>query len=178
MLDWPEACHTSPTRMFLRTTWFSPSRTTISAGWALASRGSSLIIHLPSAPAWALCFCPANSTVTVVPGLLQPHTGTGISRCRIALSRNGRPNSMAGGGACSCANSDATGDSSRATIKAIANRAKVLRVMCFCFMGNCFSNAGFVCESAQVPPEPASRLRVSLRAAAADRTRWSRGGRR
>ena len=96
MFDWPEAIQTSPTRTFLRTTFLpSLSVMTISAGSALALSGLSLTIHLPSLPALAVSFCPANSTVIFVPGLLQPQTGTGISRCRMALSANGAPSSMA-----------------------------------------------------------------------------------
>ena len=42
--------------------------------------------------------------MTSVPGLLQPQTGSGISRCRTALSENGVPSSMVGLG---CATSSA-----------------------------------------------------------------------
>ena len=81
MLICPEAIQTSPTRMFFRMC-LAPelSETTISRGSALALSGSSSTVHLPSAAAAADFDCPAKLTVTVVPGLLQPHTGTFIWR--------------------------------------------------------------------------------------------------
>jgi len=109
MFDCPEAIQTSPTRMFVSTTFFPASSvTTISAGVAFAVSGSSDVVHLPSAPAVAVFFWPANSTVIFVPGLLQPHTGTGISRWRMALSANGVPSSIAGAGFGAGAGSAAT----------------------------------------------------------------------
>lgn len=75
--------------------------------------------HLPSLPAAAVFFCPVNSTVIFAPGLLQPHTGTGICRCRIALSTKGVPNSMAGlGFATSSAAFATNADSTTMVVKA------------------------------------------------------------
>ena len=100
MFDWPDAIQTSPTRMFLSMRVAPPfSVIVISAGSALAFRASSFSIHFPSSPALAFFSCPENFTVTSVPGLLQPQTGTAISRCRIALSEKGVPSSMVGFGA-------------------------------------------------------------------------------
>src|SRR5210317_1639859 len=77
ILDWPDAIQTSPTRMFLSVTLLPPfSLITISRGSKLALSGSNSDIHFPLAAAAADTFCPAKLTVTVVPGLLQPHTGT------------------------------------------------------------------------------------------------------
>ena len=136
MFDWPEAIQTSPTRMFLRTTFLpSLSVMTISAGSAFALSGASLTSHLPSLPASALTFCPANSTVIFVPGLLQPQTGKSISRCRTALSPNGAPSSISGAGLAaglSSAANAANGASNRMSTADI--RANALRVMWFCFI--------------------------------------------
>lgn len=52
------------------------------------SIGSSRAIHRLSAPATADSHCPANSTLTVVPGSAQPHTGTARPRCNTMLSVN------------------------------------------------------------------------------------------
>jgi len=45
-------------------------------GVALAGSGSSLRVHLPSAPAVAVLVWPANVTVTVVPAASQPQIGS------------------------------------------------------------------------------------------------------
>ena len=120
MFDWPEAIQTSPTRTFLRTT-FLPSLAVmiISTGSAFALSGASLTSHLPFLPASALTFCPANSTVIFVLGLLQPQTGKSISRCRTALSAKGAPSSISGAGLAaglSSAANAAMGESSRAAM--------------------------------------------------------------
>ena len=99
MFDWPEASQTSPTSRFLRVTIApSPSVMSISAGCAFALSGASSTIHLPSSPASVDFFCPAKSTVTLVPGLLQPQTGRFMSRWSTALFAKGAPSSIGGSG--------------------------------------------------------------------------------
>ena len=81
MLDCPEASHTSPTNTFRSVTRLPVlSATFNSAGSALAFSGSRASIHLPDLPATAVFFWPANSTVTFVPGSLQPQTGAFMPR--------------------------------------------------------------------------------------------------
>jgi hypothetical protein len=48
--------------------------------------GSNVTIHLPSVPAVAVFFCPANPTVTDCPLPAHPQIGTGFSRCNTILS--------------------------------------------------------------------------------------------
>ncbi len=99
MLDWPDAIQTSPTRRSLRMTVLpSFSRMVISLPSALVFSGSRWSIHFLSAPAMVDFFCPANSTVTSVPGLDQPQTGTLLSRCNTAPSRKGAPMLISSGG--------------------------------------------------------------------------------
>ena len=85
------------------------SLTTISDGTALALSGLSLSVHLataqpfgedglPSLPTSVVTFCPANSTVMLAPGVLQPQTGSSISRCKTMLSQNSDPSLIATGG--------------------------------------------------------------------------------
>lgn len=85
-------------------------------------------MNLPLSPALPVCFCPANSTVMVSPGLLQPHTGTFMSRCRMALSQKGAPSMIAGGAAAGFASSAVTGSTpNSAAARADRSRFEILR---------------------------------------------------
>ena len=77
MFDWPEASHTSP--ISTSCTLTLPAFST--CGSAFAGMGSSFTIHLPPASAFAVFFCPANSTTTSSPDAALPQTGTALSRC-------------------------------------------------------------------------------------------------
>ena len=83
MFDWPLPSQTSPTSTSatFRLRILVSDLTTSSRESALASRASSLTVHLPSAFAVVLLVCPANSTTICSPASAQPHTGTALAHC-------------------------------------------------------------------------------------------------
>ncbi|NBR07894.1 MAG: hypothetical protein EBT92_19320 [Planctomycetes bacterium] len=73
MLDWPDPSQTSPIKTSLIAIVFLPL---ISRVWGPPAESlSSLIFHLPSAPALVVCDCVPIFTVTSSLGSAQPHTG-------------------------------------------------------------------------------------------------------
>src|SRR4028118_1671173 len=87
MFDWPEASHTSPTRILVRVTVFLPLITR-SAGTRLAGSAGRSTRHLPAASAVVAAVLPEKETETFSPASAVPQTGIGLSRWRTALSLN------------------------------------------------------------------------------------------
>ena len=86
MFDCPEASQTSPTSTSCSLTVVFPSEIVIVRGSKLASMGSSLSIHEPSSPTVVRTFCPANLTLTFLPGIPLPQMAAGSPCWRTMLS--------------------------------------------------------------------------------------------
>src|SRR3569833_357526 len=81
MFDWPEHSHTSPTRMSFDVATAPDSARTLSVCGPPAAIAGNVASHRPFESARALAETPAMEAVTVSPGVLHPHTRTGVSRC-------------------------------------------------------------------------------------------------
>ena len=84
MLDWPEACQTSPTSTFLMVMTFFPL--TVSSTDPPGLSGSSLTAHFPSLSATVDLRLPPISTLIFSPGSALPQIGTAICAWRIIPS--------------------------------------------------------------------------------------------
>jgi hypothetical protein len=85
MLDCPEAIQTSPTRMSLSVTFLPVLLGDDELGRFEAGLEILQLRHpLAVLAGGGGSLLPANSTVTFVPGLLQPQTGTVMPRWRMA----------------------------------------------------------------------------------------------
>ena len=85
MFDWPEQIQTSPTTTSLKLRVFSPEMVSFFP-FLLAAMGARLTRHSPCAFALVVLVCPEKETLTLLPGLAHPQTGTSRSRCRTIWS--------------------------------------------------------------------------------------------
>src|SRR2546423_14879754 len=86
MFDWPEQSHTSPNMTLPNVASFSPL--TLSVYGPPARNGPIVVRHVPFWSAVALEVLLLIVTVTVARGVVQPNTGSFISRWRTMLSEN------------------------------------------------------------------------------------------
>ncbi len=87
MFDWPEHSHTSPTSTSRTTRCSLPSSMSSAYGPPAAWRGS-VASQRPFASASAVACAPSKPSLTRAPGVDQPHTCMGCSRCSTAPCEN------------------------------------------------------------------------------------------